>query len=108
MFTKKPWLGHVVAILFLLLVNVIYFLPQIEGKVLRQGDLVSSSQGYKAVADYSEEFGKTYYWNPGQFGGMPMLTEAANPMNLVSNLYGYYNRVLPDPIGMYFMDCLLM
>ena len=108
MFTKNPWLSHVVAILFLLLLNVIYFLPQIEGKVLRQVDLVSSSQGTKALSEYAEEFGKTYYWNPSQFGGMPMLTGAANPMNLVSNIYGYYNRVLPDPIGLYFMGCVLM
>ncbi|MEY2948933.1 MAG: hypothetical protein RLZZ248_134, partial [Bacteroidota bacterium] len=108
MTSNNTWLKHLLAILFLLLVNVVYFFPQIQGKVLRQGDLVSSDQGYKAVAEYSEKFDKTYFWNPAQFGGMPILTNAANPMNLVSNIYDYYNRLLPDPIGMYFMGCLLM
>jgi hypothetical protein len=108
MTSNNTWLKHLLAILFLLLVNVVYFFPQIQGKVLRQGDLVSSDQGYRAVAEYSEKFDKTYFWNPAQFGGMPMLTGAANPMNLVSNIYGYYNRLLPDPIGMYFMGCVLM
>jgi len=107
MIKGNKWISHLLAVLFMLLVNVIYFYPQIEGKVLNQGDLVSSDQAWAAIAEYQKKTGKTYLWNPAQFAGMPALTDAPNAMNLVSQVYGFYNMMLNDPIGMYFMGMLL-
>ncbi|MEY2904669.1 MAG: hypothetical protein RJA52_685 [Bacteroidota bacterium] len=107
MIKGNKWISHLLAVIFMLLVNVIYFYPQIEGKVLNQGDLVSSDQAWAAMSEYQKKTGKSYLWNPAQFSGMPALTDAPNTMNLVSKVYGFYNMMLNDPIGMYFMGMLL-
>ena len=67
----KKALPHLVAIATFLILNMIYFYPQLEGKVVQQGDITS----YKGMANemntYSQKTGETMLWTNGMFGGMP-------------------------------------
>lgn len=104
----KKALPHLISVLVLLSFNVIYFFPQIEGKVVQQSDIVSSDQKTKSVKEYSKANGKSYLWNPAQFGGMPLLANPPSKNNLVYKFYTVLKFGFSEPIGMFFAGSLLM
>lgn len=95
------------AVVLFLLVNVVYFSPQLQGKKLPMGDI----EQYKGMAEearaYQEETGETVLWTNSMFGGMPTYQLTA-PQN--KNLLKYVNNgfmlFLSRPIG-YFVAAML-
>jgi len=68
----KKWFPHVAAVLFFLLLTVVYFSPVVfEGKDLKQGDVISVEGWGKDLKDYNEETGDYAFWSNAMFGGMP-------------------------------------
>lgn len=70
-FLKKR-MPHIIAILFFIVIGIIYFAPAIfENKDLRQGDVVSVQGWGKDLRDYHEATGEYAFWSNRMFGGMP-------------------------------------
>lgn len=103
----KVILPHVISIFIIFLVNLIYFFPQLNGKVVQQSDIISSTQANKAIRDYNQQFDKTYLWNPAQFSGMPMLTNAPSTSNALWKVYTVMKLGFKEPMGLYFVGCVL-
>lgn len=103
----KKALPHLVAIGVFLVLNVIYFYPQVDGKVLRQGDITQFQGMSKEVKDYEAETGRKMYWTNGMFGGMPsyQITTVRTGNNL--SFLDKIGRLFIDrPIGRFFMAML--
>ena len=107
MFSVKSLIPHLIAVLTIVLINVVYFFPQIEGKVINQVDIVSSGQASAALGEYQEKNNKTYLWNPAQFGGMPVLAGPPSKNNLVFHAYKFLRVGFGEPIGMFIAGSIL-
>ncbi|MGB1040231.1 MAG: hypothetical protein ACPGVD_05115 [Flavobacteriales bacterium] len=80
---------HLVAILIILVFNLVYFSPQLEGKIVKAHDAVSSTSWNKLPGDYTKKTGELSLWNSSMFSGMPW--------SLLANGYQYnYARKLND------------
>lgn len=67
----KKSLPHFCAVLSFLLILVFYFYPQIEGKVVTQGDIVQYMGMSQEAREFKKETGETTLWTNSMFGGMP-------------------------------------
>lgn len=64
-------LTHVGAILLFWALSALYFQPQLEGKVIEQGDIVQYEGMAKEVDNYRKQTGVLSLWTNAMFGGMP-------------------------------------
>ena len=103
----KKALPHLISIFIIVLINVTYFFPQLQGKVVQQSDIVSSEQSTRTLKAYSLSNGKDYLWNPAEFGGMPILASPPSKNNLIYEFYRVLKLGFDEPIGMFIAGSLL-
>jgi hypothetical protein len=79
---------HLIAISIFLLITIVYFIPELENKVLNTHDGTVFTATSKEIADHRESFGEEPLWTNSMFGGMPsFLLSAHYPGNLLKPLY---------------------
>lgn len=91
---------YILPVIVIILANILYFLPQFEGKIVRQGDIIQHVGMSKEATDYREKTGEEALWTNSMFGGMPTYQISARPAN---NLLRYVENAgqlfLPRPAG---------
>lgn len=87
----KSLLTYLIPILLIVVVNIMYFFPQFEGKVVRQGDIIQHIGMSKEASDYRKNTGEEALWTNSMFGGMPTYQISAKPKN---NLLIYAERAM--------------
>lgn len=87
---------YLIPVLLIIIVNVMYFMPQFEGKVVRQGDIIQHVGMSKEATDYREKTGEEALWTNAMFGGMPTYQISAKPKN---NLLTYVEKTMSLYIG---------
>ncbi len=105
-FLKKA-LPHLAAILTFLLLSVIYFRPQLDGKVIEQGDILQYIGMSKEANDFKARYGKDPLWTNAMFGGMP--TYQINTVSAGNNLKVLEKvgrLAIAEPIGGFFLAML--
>ncbi len=80
---KKNILTHIGAVVVMLAIAAIYFMPIIQGKALPQGDLQKYEGMAKAQKDYHAATGEYSTWCPSMFGGMPGYQITNSPQHSV-------------------------
>lgn len=100
-------LPHLGAIALFVVISAIYFLPQIEGKVIPQGDIISHRWMSHEVIEFEKQTGEVSHWTNSLFSGMPTYQLSSpvrgNLMRFVEDVsYLFINR----PIG-YFVAMML-
>lgn len=100
----KSALTHTGILLGLLVITAIYFLPQLQGKVAQQGDIMQYRGMSQEIKEFKEQTGETTLWTNAMFGGMP--TYQINTVYAGNNLR-FVDRVarlgLDAPIGRFFV-----
>lgn len=90
-----------------LLLSVMYFLPQLQGKVLQQSDILAGRAMVQEAVTYQEKTGRVMLWTNSMFGGMPTFQMSAPQKN---NLVKYIDRAhqafITRPIGYFFAAML--
>jgi len=111
MATPNPFqrfLPHLAAAGIFLFVSIIYFLPQIQGKVVPAGDIISFRGMSKEIRDFKEKTGERTLWTNSIFGGMPTYQiDSAQPSNLLHHVEKASNLFIPRPIGYFFAMALM-
>lgn len=92
----KSTYTYLIPVILIVLVNILYFLPQFEGKVVRQGDIIQHVGMSKEATDYREKTGEEALWTNAMFGGMPTYQISAKPKN---NLLTYVEKTMSLYIG---------
>ncbi len=96
----------IAAAVFLIL-SVMYFLPQLQGKVLQQSDILAGRAMVHEAQTYQEQTGRIMLWTNSMFGGMPTYQMSAPQKN---NLMGWVHKVhqffIERPIGYFFAAML--
>lgn len=104
----KKAFPHLVAIITFILLNIVYFYPQFEGKVISQGDMISSAGMTKEIKDYKKDSSDNIFWTNAMFGGMPSYQIwGVSSQEVLGNLNGFFRLFLPAPAGLFvlFMTC---
>ncbi|HIS34944.1 MAG TPA: YfhO family protein [Candidatus Avirikenella pullistercoris] len=67
----KKAVPHIIALLVFIVVSMLYFAPQYEGKAVRQSDNVQSIGMRGGITEHIEKYGEHPQWAPNMFSGMP-------------------------------------
>lgn len=87
----QQYLPHLAAIILFIVITFTYFSPVLEGKALRQGDIIHHKGMSKEIVDFREEFHQEPLWTNSMFGGMPSyLISTLYPSNLIR----YIDRII--------------
>jgi len=101
----QRFLPHLAAAGIFLLVSIIYFLPQVQGKVVPAGDIVQFQGMSKEIRDFRETTGERTLWTNSIFGGMPTYQiDSAQPSNMLQYVEKASNLFIPRPIGYKSLD----
>lgn len=82
---------HLISIILFIALSYTYFLPQIEGKEIQQGDKTTYLGMSKEVRDFRDETGEEALWTNSMFGGMPAFLISVQYKN---NLVKYVDQLL--------------
>ena len=90
-----------------LILSVMYFLPQLQGKVLQQTDVLASKAMMHEAQSWEQKTDRVILWTNSMFGGMPTYQMSAPQKN---NLVGWVNKFhqafIARPIGYFFAAML--
>ncbi|MEM9867020.1 MAG: hypothetical protein AAF765_04990, partial [Bacteroidota bacterium] len=101
--SPKYAIPHLGAILFFILVALVYFYPVLQGKEIFQSDIAQYKGMAKERNDYKELTGVESYWTNSAFGGMPTYQLGANyPHDYIKKLDRLI-RFLPRPADYLFL-----
>lgn len=98
---SKYFYWHIAAIAVMVLVNMVYFWPQMEGKKLNQDDLIASKAKSSEVREYREDASDYLLWTNSQFGGMPRMLFAPAKNNVLRPAYDLLTLGFNSPIGVF-------
>lgn len=90
-----------------LLLSVMYFLPQLQGKVIQQSDILSVRGMSHESQVWQEKTGRVMLWTNSMFGGMPTYQIAApQKNNMVKVVNSIHQAFIERPIGYFFAAML--
>lgn len=99
----KKYYPYLIAIAIFSTVSLIYFYPVLQGKKIKQSDIVQFQGSSKEIQDYRKETGKEPYWTNTSFGGMPAyMVSAKYPHDYIHQLDRAL-RFLPRPADYLFL-----
>lgn len=64
-------LPHVIAIIVFTIITMAYFMPLVQGKVMKQGDVTQYVGSSQELRQYYNEEGESSAWTGSMFSGMP-------------------------------------
>jgi len=103
----KKTAPHFMVLLLFLGIAVVYFLPQLQGKVVQQSDVIQYRGMTQEIIEFQEQSGEKPLWTNSMFGGMPAYQ--INTPNK-GNFLGYIDRMLrlgiDHPIGRFLVAML--
>lgn len=67
----KQLLPHICAVVFFLVITMLYFSPLVDGKVLPQSDVTQFQGAFHELKEYYDKDGESSAWTGSMFSGMP-------------------------------------
>ncbi len=110
-FLKKHY-PIVISILLFVFLSLIYVKPVLEGKKIKQGDIVNHKGMAREIVDYRESTGEEALWTNNMFGGMPAYQISTIPKtNVAKYIKDIVSLGLPHPastIFLYFLGFFIL
>jgi hypothetical protein len=98
---------YFVPVIIILLSSIIYFMPQFEGKVVRQGDIVSYVGASNEANDFRNSTGEEALWTNSMFSGMPTFMSSLSPKNnMLAYLQPLGSLYISQPAGFFIFGML--
>ncbi len=99
----KKYIPFLIAIFTFIIISITYFYPVLQGKVIKQSDIVQFKGSAKEIQDFREETNQEPYWTNTSFSGMPAYNVSAKyPHNYIHKLDKVL-RFLPRPADYLFL-----
>ena len=67
----KRWMPILVALVVFVVINLFYFAPQFDGKVLAQHDILQYKGSVEDIMQHRAKYGEDPQWEGNMFSGMP-------------------------------------
>lgn len=104
-FQLKSFVPHIIALVAFLATAVLYFSPQLSGKVLNQPDLIQYNKMIREINEYKSE--ERILWSNSMFGGMPTYqTSTIREGNYSKYLDTVLRIGIDRPIGTFIMGSI--
>lgn len=102
--TYRKYLPQTAAIVIFAVLTLVYFRPLLQGKELRQDDIMRHKAMSKEIVDYREKHGEEPLWTNSMFSGMPAYQiSTLHHGNWISALDNVFKLFLPLPAGYLFL-----
>ncbi|MBK8055210.1 MAG: YfhO family protein [Saprospiraceae bacterium] len=103
----KSILPYIIPVVIIVAASVSYFLPQFQGKVVRQGDIVSYDGAAREANEYKKKTGEEAFWTNSMFSGMPttMISLSAKS-NLIQYIQPVTSLFFNQPTGFFIVGML--
>lgn len=100
----KTLTPHLTAIALFVILSFGYFSPVLEGKMMRQGDMVNYAGASQEMKELRQQTGEYALWTDRMFGGMPTFL-ISNPghANLTQYVHSILNLNHPRPANHIFL-----
>ena len=106
---RHPLFATGVALITFWMVSVLYFLPQMEGKVLPQNDVIQYEGMTRDIKQMRTDVGEDPQWTGGMFSGMPAyMINIAYPAQAVKGTVGQITKVMDTPAAFTFFAMTAM
>ncbi|MCC6253151.1 MAG: hypothetical protein IT238_11900 [Bacteroidia bacterium] len=106
-FNFKKFLPHILSILAFAIITLAYFSPMLNGKTIKQNDVMNFKGMSKEIVDYRNEYKKEPLWTNSMFSGMPAYQiSVMYPSNWVRPLISVTSIGIPHPAAIIFL-CML-
>ncbi|MEM9884768.1 MAG: YfhO family protein [Bacteroidota bacterium] len=103
----KKILPHIIAVITFIAISLAFFSPQLQGKVIRQGDIVQNKAMANEQRTFQKELGEAILWTNAMFGGMPTYQiSTVNQGNLLKKLGKFMHLGFKRPAGIFIMGML--
>ena len=101
----KKFVPHLVAVGIFTVLTVFYFLPDFQGMILRQGDIVQWKAMSKEIRDWNEQHpNDPALWTSRNFSGMPSAQiSLVYPGNIAAKFMQALNGIFPDVSALMFL-----
>jgi hypothetical protein len=100
-------LPHIIAIVAFAMLTYLFFSPLIEGKKIKQQDVMQWEGAAKEIIDHREATGEEPLWTNSMFSGMPAFQiSVLYPNNLYHHLYQVISAPFPSPSFIIFLALL--
>ena len=100
----KQFLPYLAAIVIFTALTLVYFSPILEGKKIRQTDIMNYKGMSKEIVDFRAKTGQDPLWTNSMFGGMPAYQIS---VDYKGNVLRYVDKLLqlglPHPAGLVFL-----
>ncbi len=101
---KKKLLFHVISITLFAVITLVYCSPILEGKRIKQGDIIQFQGMSKEIQDFRDKTGNEALWTNSMFGGMPAYQISVKyPNNILLHIDKALQLGFPRPIGVMFL-----
>ena len=105
----KRWMPILVALVVFVVINLFYFAPQFDGKVLAQHDILQYKGSVEDIMQHRAKYGEDPQWEGNMFSGMPAyLINVAYPAQLVKRTVGQVVKIIDTPAGFLFFAMVSM
>ncbi|MFH0895328.1 MAG: YfhO family protein [Bacteroidota bacterium] len=95
---------HLIVIALFIAICMAYFSPVLNGKKVKQDDIVRHQGMSKEIADYRDKNGSEPLWTNSMFGGMPAYQiSVAYPNNWAQYIEKMMSLWLPHPLNILFL-----
>ena len=103
----KKILPHVLAILVFLMVTWVFFYPLLQGKQIKQGDVINHTGMANEIQQYKKTHDGEPLWTNSMFGGMPSYQISISfSSNLIENTTTFIAKIATGSGGIIFV-CFL-
>ncbi len=101
---KKKLLFHAISIALFALITLVYCSPILEGKRIKQSDIIQFQGMSKEIQDFRDETGDEALWTNSMYGGMPAYQISVKyPNNILLHIDKALQLGFPRPIGVMFL-----
>ncbi|MDQ3141640.1 MAG: hypothetical protein M3Q56_05265, partial [Bacteroidota bacterium] len=104
---QKSW-PYILAALVIILLNVIFFAPQFQGKTVQPSDTINNMGMYNEVLTYYKKTGDESLWTNSMFSGMPTyhIFNAKDGTNFITYLTVPFLNLFGIPLAHFIMGML--
>lgn len=100
----KGTIPYIAAIVIFIIISLVYLSPLLEGKKLKQDDIIRHKGMSKEVVDFREKTGEEALWTNSMFSGMPAYQISVKYKgNLVQYVDQIFKLGLPHPASLVFL-----
>ncbi|MGB0175879.1 MAG: hypothetical protein ACPF9D_01855, partial [Owenweeksia sp.] len=109
-FDFKPLFSNwLFPIIILLIINYLYFLPVLSGKVIEQDDIMLGYAKSKEIRDYRESHDDEPLWTNAMFSGMPTFQlSTAYPNNWLGGIQNLFATIFGQNSWVYIFPLMLI